>query len=131
MDRDLRRYFDEQLEIVLPKLPQLVQEALNKIPMLVDDFPPRKLLQEFQLDHREELQGLYTGRLRSKASTDDVPDLPEAIYLFREGIMALAADENGEVGEEALQKQIRVTIMHEVGHYYGLDEDDLQERGYG
>jgi predicted Zn-dependent protease with MMP-like domain len=130
MDSALRRYFDEQLEAVLPKLPQMVHDALNDIPMLVEDFPPARLLQEFDVDERNELQGLYTGPNRFDSDGVGSADLPEAIYLFREGIMALAIDEDGNVDEVELREQIRITIMHEVGHYYGMDEDDLQERGY-
>ena len=56
--------------------------------------------------------------------------LSEAIYLFREGIFNLAADRRGRIDEEELREQIRVTILHELGHHHGLDEDDLAELGY-
>jgi predicted Zn-dependent protease with MMP-like domain len=131
MDRALRHYFDKQLDAVLPKLPQMVHDALDEIQMIVEDYPPKRLIEEFQLEHRDELQGLYTGSLRTDNESSGTSDLPEAIYLFREGILAMATDEHGNVDEPELREQIRITVMHEVGHYYGLDEDDLSEKGYG
>ena len=63
----------------------------------------------------------------------------EHIHIFREGIVNLATeDEEGralgwkaEHAEESIYEEIRITILHEIGHHFGLDEDDLEELGYG
>ena len=52
----------------------------------------------------------------------------EVIHLFRIGIMAEAGGE--QATEEDLRREIRVTLLHEIGHHFGLDEDDLAELGY-
>ncbi|MHC4429586.1 MAG: metallopeptidase family protein, partial [Planctomycetota bacterium] len=65
-------------------------------------------------------------------------EMPETIHLFREGIIDHAGgwerwtDEDGEPlgGEEAVIREIRITLLHEIGHHFGLDEDDLEALGY-
>lgn len=130
MDARLRHYFDQQLELVMKQLPQMARDALTEVPLYVEDFPSQKLLQDFQLENRDELQGLFLGRSRLECNEDSFDALSEAIYLFREGILALASDEAGVLDELELREQIRVTLMHEIGHYYGLGEEDLRQRGY-
>ena len=56
--------------------------------------------------------------------------LSQTVHLYREGILAMASDENGEVDEEELRRQIRLTILHEFGHHHGFNEDELEELGY-
>ena len=56
--------------------------------------------------------------------------LSDAIYLFREGLLAMATNDAGEVDEDELRRQIRITLLHELGHYHGLDEAELEELGY-
>ena len=58
----------------------------------------------------------------------DGADPPETIQLFREGIVAAAG--GWPAGAEAVAEEIRVTVLHEVGHHFGLEEDDLEEVGY-
>jgi predicted Zn-dependent protease with MMP-like domain len=63
--------------------------------------------------------------------------VPEHIHLFREGIAALALENLGEGSnwahgrmEDELYEEIRVTLLHELGHHFGLEEDDLDQLGY-
>ena len=55
--------------------------------------------------------------------------LPTVITIYRLGILRSATDENGHVSEETLRAQIRVTILHELGHHFGLDEKELRVYG--
>jgi predicted Zn-dependent protease with MMP-like domain len=59
------------------------------------------------------------------------------VHIFREGIIDMAGgweegeDEHGAYGgEERIREEIRITILHELGHHFGLDEDDLERLGY-
>jgi predicted Zn-dependent protease with MMP-like domain len=63
----------------------------------------------------------------TERSVEDPPDLP-GIHIFRRGIIGLAADIGGA---DELERQVRITLLHELGHHFGLDEDDLEDLGYG
>ena len=67
-----------------------------------------------------------------------MPSLPDVITLFREGILAQAGDwDPHEVdgrpwgGDACVREEIRITLLHEMGHHFGLGEDDLERLGYG
>jgi len=61
----------------------------------------------------------------TEASRDDEPDVPPRITLFYEPLIADCET------DEALRREIQITILHEIGHFFGLDEDDLERLGYG
>lgn len=134
-----RRRFDAVLERVLETLPPRLQELLEEAPLIVEDRPARTLLEELGLDpDQESLCGLHSGTPLTERSVELAPELPETIHLFREGIIEHAGgweayiDEEGVElgGEEAVACEIRITLLHEIGHHFGLDEDDLAQLGY-
>ena len=57
--------------------------------------------------------------------------LPDVVTVYREGIAAYAADARGHVRDDRLRREIRITILHELGHHHGLSEDNLRQLGYG
>lgn len=134
-----RRKFDALLEEIIESLPPRVQALLEETPVLVDDRPSRALLAELGLDPRDEgLCGLHSGTPLTERSVSHGHDLPETIHLFREGIIDQAGgwtpwqDDEGQQwgGEEEVRRQIRITLLHEIGHHFGLDEADLAALGY-
>lgn len=131
MQAEDRKWFDEQLEIVLDELPDLVKRLIDEIPLVVEDYPSRKLCEDLGVEYRDELCGLYVGISLDKKSINHAGHLSDTVYLFREGIFASAADEEGYVTDDRLRAEIRLTILHEYGHHHGLDEDELRELGYG
>jgi predicted Zn-dependent protease with MMP-like domain len=83
----------------------------------------------------DELCGLHTGVAFTERSVTSSGDLPSEIRLFREGILAEAGgwEEPGEdvdAVEDSIYEEIRITLLHEIGHQFGLDEDDLERLGY-
>lgn len=132
VDTATRDYFDRHLERVIACLPEEVHELFDEVPLIVEDYPSPKTLQEFGIQHRHELCGLHTGipltERRTDGSQSGIPS--EAVYIFREGIMWLATGARGRINEAELQRQMRITILHEYGHHFGLTEDDLKELGY-
>jgi predicted Zn-dependent protease with MMP-like domain len=88
----------------------------------------------FDASRRDDLCGLHTGvpltEKRHMGDTWRIPD-PSAVTIYREGIMRMAYDIRGRLTEKELLRQIRITLLHEIGHHHGLDEDDLEELGYG
>ena len=57
--------------------------------------------------------------------------LPDVVTIYREGILTMAQDRRGRIRIDRLREEIRITILHELAHFHGLDEDDLRELGYG
>ena len=124
MTDDERSRFDEVLETVLEALPQRLHALLAESPVIVEDRPSAKLLRELDLCPDDLLCGLHSGTPLTERSVEHSPELPETIHLFREGILELAGDWS------LLQREIRITLLHEIGHHFGLEEDDLAELGY-
>lgn len=138
-----RERFDRLLEDVIEDLPADVRAMLEEIPVVVEDEPDRKLLDELAREAGEDpaewepdsLCGLHTGIANTEQSIEGAPTLPSEVTLFRRGIIAEAGgwEEEGESPEQAddeVFEQIRITLLHELGHQVGLDEDDLEDLGY-
>jgi predicted Zn-dependent protease with MMP-like domain len=130
MSPHLRQYFDEQLEQVLPQLPRRVHELLDEVPLYVEDYPSQEVMRKMHVRHRRNLCGLYTGIPLTSRSIEHSGVLSDVIHIYREGILSMATDHRGQIDEEELRKQIRITILHELGHHHGMDEDELEELGY-
>ena len=139
MNQAQRMMFDALLEQVLASLPQRLHELLEEAPLVVEDRPSRHLLREFGLDHDDQsLCGLYTGVPLTERSVTEGVEPPESIQIFREGVVMQAGgwerseDEDGrpQGGADAVAGEIRITLLHEMGHHFGLEEDELAELGY-
>jgi predicted Zn-dependent protease with MMP-like domain len=130
MHDSLRDYFDEHLEAVLAELPRQVTDLLNETPLVVEDYPSREIMRRMGIRHRGDLCGLYTGIPLTQRSIEHSGVLSDVIHLFREGVLNLATDARGRIDEPELRRQIRITILHELGHLHGLDEEELEELGY-
>ena len=127
---DQRRLFDSILEEILAELPAHIHDLLEEVPLIVEDYPSPRLLDELGIGRRGMLCGLHSGIPLTERSVmqSGVPD--DTIYIYREGIFNLAADPRGRVAHDRLHDQIRITVLHEIGHHFGLDEDDLDALGY-
>ncbi len=126
-----RALFDDELEAVLEELPQRVRELIEAIPLVVEDYPSREVMQQTGVRHRSELCGLYTGIPLTRRSINDSGVPSDVIYIYREGILAQATRRDGTISLPRLRKQIRITILHEYGHHHGMTERELRELGYG
>jgi predicted Zn-dependent protease with MMP-like domain len=126
-----RDHFDGLLETVLRALPEHVYRLFNEVPLVVEDYPSDEVSQSFALAHRDELCGLHDGVPLTERSVADTGRLPDHIMLYREGIIASSADARGEVRHRELRRQIQITVLHELGHHFGLDEAELEAMGYG
>ena len=131
MNAELRDIFDAELETVLAELPPRIHELMDEIPMVVEDHPSREVMRRMRVRHRSQLCGLYTGIPLNKRSINDWGVPSDVIHIYREGILAQATRRDGTISRPRLQKQIRITILHEYGHHHGMTERDLREMGYG
>ncbi len=57
--------------------------------------------------------------------------MPPQIHIFRDGIVEFAGGWHQKYAEDEIYEETRITLLHEIGHHFGLDEDDLTELGYG
>ena len=107
-----------EIEMTLMALPKPLRERAEKLPVTFERVPNAGL----QADGIEsDTLGLFTGA--EFAEEGQIP-MPSQIILFLENIFELA-----EGDEKVLRDEIRTTFLHELGHYFGLDEDGLTVRG--
>ena len=123
------------MERAVEELPPPLRQLLEEVPVIVIDRPSSAMLRSLGLDAASEddamsLCGLHTGRSITERSVVDDAVIPEDIHLFREGILDLAGGFEQPGGDDLVYEQIRITLLHEIGHHFGLDEDDLQRLGY-
>jgi len=117
--------FGRQLELARAALPEKFRKHLEGIGVLVELLPAETLLREDSPPLSPELLGLFTGvTLEGQSYLSPGGDLPPRIYLFKRNL------ERTVRRPDELAEQIRVTLYHELGHYLGLDEDDLEQAGY-
>ena len=89
--------------------------------MIVEDFPSREMVQRERVS--PQILGLFMGVPRTEAAiTEQVPDL-DRVILFKSNLEKICRD------RDELIEQIQITVRHEIGHYLGLDENDLERLG--
>lgn len=131
MNLELRNIFDTELEAVLADMPARINELMQEIPLVVEDYPSPEVMRKVRVRHRSQLCGLYTGIPLNQRSINDFGVLSDVIHIYREGILSQATRRDGTISIPRLQNQIRITILHEYGHHHGLTERELREMGYG
>jgi predicted Zn-dependent protease with MMP-like domain len=116
--KKLRTLALTEVEVTLAALPEPLRERAEKLPVTFERFPNASL----QADGIEaDTLGLFTGA--EFADEGNIP-LPPQIILFLENLWDFA-----EGDEEIFRDEVHTTYLHELGHYLGLDEDELTERG--
>jgi predicted Zn-dependent protease with MMP-like domain len=117
--------FEELVERALAELPAQFAAFLEEVPLEIRRRPTVKQLRRLGLEDDELLLGLYDGVPLTERSVEHSGMRPTVIYIFKEDV-ELASDSEAE-----LIDQVRTTVLHEIGHHFGMDEDDLDELGYG
>jgi len=119
-----RRKFEALVARALDKLPGVIVERMDNIDVVIEQRPAREQYQRLGLEPDEWLFGLYEGTpLLERGITSD-PLLPDKITIFQ-GPLEEACE-----NEEQMTEEIRRTVVHEVAHYFGIDEDRLRDLGY-
>jgi len=136
MNQNNRDYFDRQVEWVLERLPQNVLRILGEVPLHVEDQPSERLMRELNIADVEELCGYFCGVPYGESSVLGLfmgldARMPNSITIFRRGIAAASRDAWGKVCRKSLRRQIRITILHELAHLHGMDEEEIINVGYG
>jgi predicted Zn-dependent protease with MMP-like domain len=118
-------HFDQLVEQALDELPEPFAEFLGEVPIEVRDRPTPAQLKKVGIRKDSLLLGLYEGRPLTTRSVEDSGRMPDVIYIFQESIQWVCDN------EQELVEQVRKTVLHEIGHHFGMDEDDLSKLGYG
>lgn len=124
-----RDVFDATLEQVLNDLPEPASKLLESIPLIVEHQPTAELCDELGIEPRD-LLGLYSGIPVTKRSIEDAGQPSEVVHLYRLNLLRTARDWRGQLEPAVLAEEIRITILHELGHHYGLNDEQLGELGY-
>jgi predicted Zn-dependent protease with MMP-like domain len=113
---------DDELEAIaraaLDELPPEVHAKLERVPILIDALPSKELVAE-GLDPR--LLGVFSGTPLTEGG--DLAPTVTTIQLFRLNLLTYAVD------REQLEHEIRITVLHETAHYFGLEDEDLEKLG--
>jgi predicted Zn-dependent protease with MMP-like domain len=131
MTPELRELFDGQVEAVVAELPQQVRDFMKEVPLVVEDYPSRDVMQRMRIRHPAHLYGLYTGIPLIQRRVDNWGVPSDVVTIYRLGIFSKSRAHGGGFDEAELREQIRRTILHEYGHHVGLTERDLRDLGYG
>jgi len=119
---DLEAAAQVALEEAVAALPEVLAHAATQVPVTLEPYPNAGILKE---GFEEDLLGLFVGDGHA-GSGESLTPLPSQILLFLENIYLYALEAGDDFDEE-----VKVTYLHELGHYLGLDEDDLIARGIG
>jgi len=116
--------FEREALEALNGLPKKFRRLLHNVEIVVEKRPSKRLLREMGCDPDEALYGLYEGTPLSERSVFDPPALPDRITLFSEPLKEDFPD------PDELRREIRYTVVHEIGHFFGMDDDEIEDLGY-
>ena len=112
--------FEKVVHDALEDLPDWVIERIANLRVVVEEWPSPD-----QDPEGDGLLGLYDGIPLHERGSDYLAELPDTIYIFRQPHLALG------LPEAELEGEIVKTVLHELAHYFGLDDDHLDDIGWG
>lgn len=127
MIRMSRREFVRLVRQAYNDVPPKVKQALANVDISVEEFPDPEVVGSGSFEAGGEdvsLFGLYVGVPLPEREGGE-PDLPDRIVIYRQPILQSCKN------LAHARTEIRITLLHEVGHYLGMDEEDLHRLGYG
>jgi predicted Zn-dependent protease with MMP-like domain len=107
--------FDELVADALDQIPAPLASAMDNVVVLIEDKHPED----------PDLLGLYEGVPLTERTHDYAGALPDRITLYREPLLSMCAD------EPELVHEVLVTVVHEIAHHFGIEEDALHRLGWG
>lgn len=120
-----RREFEEVVAETLDSLPDEFRQRLDNVAVVVEDAPRtarnRKPAPRGINPGRKLLLGIFEGVPATHQSVFALPYGPARIVLFQDNIEAVCHD------EAEVRRQIRLTVIHEIGHYFGMSEEQLRD----
>jgi len=109
-------------EAAFRRLPKGFRALCEGLVIRVDDFPTDEVLDELDAESEFDLLGLFQGTGVPFRSNDDIGRLPNMVWLYRRPILDYWAEH-----EETLGHLVRHVLIHEIGHHFGLSDDDMAD----
>ncbi len=117
--------FDLIVDRAIRRIPDEIRCVLRNVLISVQPEPAPELLEELGIPPEESLMGLYQGVSLSERSVMDPPLYPDTIFIFQGPL------EDACETREEMEREIEVTVVHEIAHFLGMSEERLAELGYG
>jgi predicted Zn-dependent protease with MMP-like domain len=117
--------FEELVDEALESIPPPFEPYMEGLAVDVEPMPDKETLDEMRLRDPRSLLGLYRGTPLTARSVEQSLRLPDSIVIYQRNIERMCRT------RQQLVEQIRKTILHEVGHHFGMNERELREMGYG
>jgi predicted Zn-dependent protease with MMP-like domain len=114
-----RAEFEKLVEKAIGELPELFRSRLENVVIAIEDEPTDEDYELTGTPEDEDLFGIFRGPMRTEMSWDMLPTLPPQAVVFRGPILR-----NTSSNREAV-KEIKDTLVHELGHYFGLEDDEM------
>lgn len=114
--------FDALAKAAFEALPPAFRALCGNVMIHVADFAEDEILDDMGIEDPFELTGLYEGVDLTRRFSDDVPSGPDHVHLYRQPILAEWIDN----GETTLGALVRHVLVHEIGHHFGLSDEDME-----
>lgn len=112
------------MEKCLRRIPDVFRNALTNVQIVVEDWPDPDLMEELFGDRNTTPYGLFVGKPISEKHFDDWGEPPSLIYVWQKPL----EEDFPDLAE--LEREVEVTLAHEIGHFMGFDEKTLEDYGY-
>jgi len=119
-----RKAFESLVQDAIHDLPQLFKDRLNNVAIIVEDYPSQELLDRMGVPENQTLFGFYEGVPLTERGHFGAPLYPDRILIFQGPI------EEACESPEDIKEEVRITVVHEIAHFFGIDDDALEEMGY-
>ena len=116
-----RGAFEQCVAEALATIPRRFRDAMSNIAIVVEDEPPDELLEEMEIDPPDTLFGLYQGTPLTERQWAFGNALPDRILIFQ------GPHEREAEDDDDLIVSIGETLIHEIGHYFGMSEEEIEE----
>ncbi|MBZ5560353.1 MAG: metallopeptidase family protein [Acidobacteriia bacterium] len=116
-----RAEFERRVAEALASIPRRFRDAMQNIAIVVEDEPSAELLEQMEIEPPDTLLGLYQGTPLTERRWDYGNALPDRVLIFQGPHERAAGD------EEDLVVAIGETLIHEIGHYFGMSEEQIEE----
>ena len=116
-----RTEFEDLVESALKKLPRPFRQKLKNIAVVVEDWADDETLEDVGIEPPDTLYGLYRGVDLTRRDSSYGNVLPDTIHIYQGPIEEDCAD------PEEMAELVRDVVVHEVGHYFGLDDETMED----
>jgi predicted Zn-dependent protease with MMP-like domain len=117
--------FEDLIAEALDDVPPVFAEYLERVVVDVESMPDAETVRRLNLRDARTLLGLFHGVPLTRQHVDAPPLMPNRVVIYQDNIQRFCRTRREMV------RQVRKTVLHEIGHHFGMDEDQLADLGYG